>query len=256
VAPTWQRLLEAQSNAWIVGFTATPCRLDGQGLGIAAGGPSDCKIKCAVMDDLVAAGWLSDYRLFLAKTNLDLRSVHALAGDYHQRQLAVAVYRADLTGNAIREYYADRKPALVYCVSVAHSEVTADAFRVAGYRAELPIIERDQRVADFRAGQIDIRTSYEVMGEGLDIPGIRCAILLRPTKGLAVCRQQLGRGLRPAPGKSHLIILDVAGNSLRHSFPNDPIAWTLDGVVDTGVKGEAPCWTCACGCRNYLADDC
>jgi ribosomal protein L32 len=37
-----------------------------------------------------------------------------------------------------------------------------------------------------------------------------------------------GRGLRTAPGKDNVIILDHAGNMARHGRPDDEITWTLE----------------------------
>ena len=37
-----------------------------------------------------------------------------------------------------------------------------------------------------------------------------------------------GRGLRPAPGKHNLILIDHSGAVYRHGLLEDPIEWTLD----------------------------
>jgi superfamily II DNA or RNA helicase len=52
---------------------------------------------------------------------------------------------------------------------------------------------------------------------------------MRPTKSLGLYLQQVGRGLRPAPNKSHLIVLDHAGNSIKHGLIEEPRAWSLEG---------------------------
>jgi len=38
----------------------------------------------------------------------------------------------------------------------------------------------------------------------------------------------IGRGLRPADGKSDCIILDHSGAVFMHGLPEDPVEWTLD----------------------------
>jgi superfamily II DNA or RNA helicase len=43
--------------------------------------------------------------------------------------------------------------------------------------------------------------------------------------------QQVGRVLRPAPGKTEAIILDHVGNCHRHGLPDEPREWTLEGRV-------------------------
>jgi superfamily II DNA or RNA helicase len=72
-------------------------------------------------------------------------------------------------------------------------------------------------------------TSCELVSEGFDLPAVRAAILLRPTASLAMHLQQVGRALRPAPGKAEAIILDHAGNCLRHGLAEDDREWSLDG---------------------------
>lgn len=65
--------------------------------------------------------------------------------------------------------------------------------------------------------------------EGLDVPDVSCIVMARPTKSLGLFRQCVGRGLRPAPGKRDLIMLDH-GNTLEENGPVEwEIEWTLDG---------------------------
>jgi len=67
-----------------------------------------------------------------------------------------------------------------------------------------------------------------VLTEGFDLPATGCIGLCRPTKSLGLHLQMCGRGLRSAPDKENVIILDHAGNTLRHGRPDDPIEWTLE----------------------------
>ena len=76
-------------------------------------------------------------------------------------------------------------------------------------------------------------TNCGLISEGLDVPGVVGAILLRPTKSLALYLQQVGRALRPAPGMSKALILDHAGNTYRHGLVDAPRAWSLDGRAKT-----------------------
>ena len=53
------------------------------------------------------------------------------------------------------------------------------------------------------------------MSEGVDVPEINTVLFLRPTESLTVFLQQLGRGLRLAPGKDCLTVLDFVGQAHR-----------------------------------------
>ena len=66
------------------------------------------------------------------------------------------------------------------------------------------------------------------------------AILLRPTKSLGLYLQQVGRVLRPAPGKQAALILDHVGNVTRHGFPDDHRDWTLDEGIKRAGGAAAP----------------
>jgi superfamily II DNA or RNA helicase len=237
VAPTWREIIEALPDTRLMGCTATPARLDGKGLGVHAGGIFDDLIVGATVRELTEAGWLCPAKVYVAATRLDLRAVHVTAGDYNKGELADAVMAADISGDAVAEYrkHAAGQPAIAFCVTISHAEHTAAQFQINGYRAaaihgKLPRPERDRLLAGLASGEIEILTSCEILGEGIDIPTIGAAILLRPTRSLAVYLQQVGRGLRPAPGKPHLTVLDLAGNAIEHGLPDEEREWSLDAA--------------------------
>jgi superfamily II DNA or RNA helicase len=92
-----------------------------------------------------------------------------------------------------------------------------------------PMAERDAAINGLATGKVQILCAADLISEGLDIPAISVVILQRPTKSLGLYLQQIGRGLRPAPGKSVLTVLDHAGNCLRHGMPEADREWSLDG---------------------------
>jgi superfamily II DNA or RNA helicase len=119
-------------------------------------------------------------------------------------------------------------------VSVNHSKHVAEQFNAAGIPAAhcdgqtAPDV-RDAILEDFRNGKLLLLSNVELFGEGFDVPGIEAVIMLRPTQSVALYLQQVGRSLRPAPGKERAIILDHAGNIERHGRPDDLWAWDLQG---------------------------
>ena len=89
----------------------------------------------------------------------------------------------------------------------------------------------------FRDGRVPILTSCDLVSEGFDLPAIEVAIALRPTQSLGLWLQQVGRALRPCEGKTHALLLDHAGNTLRHGLPTDPVEWSLaDGLTVNSKK--------------------
>ena len=63
-------------------------------------------------------------------------------------------------------------------------------------------------LSDFRNGNLTFLFTVDVLNEGLDVPEMNAVLFLRPTDSLTVFLQQLGRGLRHAPGKDCLTVLD------------------------------------------------
>jgi hypothetical protein len=74
---------------------------------------------------------------------------------------------------------------------------------------------RAAALRDLRLGRIRFLFTRDVLNEGLDIPDVNTVLFLRPTDSLTIFLQQLGRGLRHAPGKDCLTVLDFVGQSHR-----------------------------------------
>lgn len=234
---TWGRVVSAYPDAKLLPVTATPCRLDGKGLGLGAGGFADELVMGPTMRKLIDAGFLSPYRIFAPPNALDLSGVRTRMGDYAKDQLATAIDKPGITGDAVQHYQrlAAGKRAVAFCVSVAHAQHVAAEFAGAGVRAEfldgtLDALERDRIIKRFEAGQTLVLTSCDIISEGFDLPAIEVAILLRPTQSLSLYIQQVGRALRTFPGKREAIILDHVGAVATHGLPDEDREWSLDGV--------------------------
>ena len=242
-AGSWRQILEHWPDAYRLGVTATPCRLDGRGLSEAF----DHLVIGPSVADLVFWGFLSAARIYAPPVVADLSGIRKRAGDYAINQAADAMDRPTVTGDAIAHYQrlAGAQRAIAFCCSVQHAEHVADSFNVAGIPAatllgSLDPVRRDQVVQQFDAGAVQVLVTVDVVSEGFDIPAAGCAILLRPTQSLGLYLQQVGRVLRPAPGKTHAVILDHVGNVHRHGWPDDPREWTLEGIVRrAGAAGPA-----------------
>ncbi len=268
----WGRViaaLRARNPAMrLLGVTATPCRLSGEGLGETFGemvlGPTPA--------ELIDAGWLSKYRMFGPPPGeqVDMSRARTVAGDYRHSDVVEAVDRPVIHGSAIAHYrkHCSGVSAIAFCPSIEAAVHNAEAFRAAGYSAahidgKMDRLTRKNVVRDFAAGTLQVMTSCALVSEGFDVPAVGAAILLNPTQSTAKCLQEYGRALRPSPGKEYAIILDHAGNSSRHGLPDDDREWSLAGVKkrkksdaedDVSVKQCPMCYTCckpaAMACPN------
>jgi len=75
-----------------------------------------------------------------------------------------------------------------------------------------------------------------VLTTGFDAD-VRCIILARPTKSEMLYVQMIGRGLRPAKGKDHCLVLDHSDTTIRLGFVTDIHHDALD---DGSSKKKTP----------------
>lgn len=278
----YKAIRAAYPDAFFLGLSATPLRLDGRPLGSSAGGMFDEMVMGPSEAELIEMGYLSPYTLFAPPNELDLSGVRTQAGDFARGELSARADKPTLIGSAI-EYYAKicaRKPAIAFAVSVAHAEHIAAQFQAAGYSAasidgEMTTQRRRARIDGLRNGTIQVLASCELIGEGLDLPAVTTAILMRPTKSLGLWMQQCGRALRPmyaagadlstdrgrrdgiaAGPKPMAYILDHANNSFgqNHGFIDEPRDWSLDeGVTKRSAKDDSDRIAKVRQCQNCFA---
>lgn len=234
VSNTYLALTAAWNEAFHLGVTATPERLDGRGLGACF----DQMVLGPSAKELIAAGSLADFTYLAPPSELDLSGVHTIAGDYNLEELAQAMEKSQIVGDAVEHYgrYLGGKPVIAFCVNVWHAEAVAARFNAAGWRSasidgRMGGKQRQGILDALAAGELDVLTSCNLVSEGFDLPAVAGAILLRPTKSLALFLQQVGRALRPKEDGSKAIILDHVGNCLVHGLPDWDRQWSLKGRV-------------------------
>jgi DNA repair protein RadD len=242
-AGSWRKVLDYNPQARVLGVTATPERLDGKGLREVF----DDLIRGPEVKDLIRNGHLSPPVYYAPPIAADFSQVKIARGDYDQKQLAAAMDKREIIGDAVEHYarICPGAPAVAFCTSIAHAQHVADQFNAAGFSAATidGNMDRDKRrevVAMLGDGRLQVLTSCEIINEGFDLPIVSAAILLRPTMSLGLHLQQIGRVLRVCPGKSRAVILDHVGNLGRHGLAEDVRDWSLDGrPKKTGKKKDA-----------------
>ncbi len=255
-AGTWTKILNEWPNAYVLGVTATPCRTDGRGMG----DHYDHLICGPSMRELISLGYLSAPKMFAPNFTPDLSGIRRIAGDYDKSAIERLIDTPTITGDAVEHYkrLGHGKPGLVFCISIAHAQHVAATFRAAGFRAEsvdgkMDKTKRRAVLDGLRNGSLDLVMSCDLISEGLDVPGVYVVIMLRPTDSLSLYLQQIGRGLRIAPGKTHAVILDHVGNCFRHGMPDEDRVWTLEGKKKGEKKGDTEFVKPTRRCPNCLS---
>jgi superfamily II DNA or RNA helicase len=238
LSPIWLKVLARYPGVPLIGMTATPIRLDGRGLGHVF----QSLVECPTLAELTGMGYLVPTRVF-APPSPDVAGVHTTAGDYNQKELSAAVDLPTITGDIVQHWLklARGRPTVVFAVDIRHSQHLAEQFQAAGVRAvhadaNTPDEVRDRLWEDLAAYRTEVVCSVGIVSYGWDCPPVSCGVLARPTQSMALYLQQCGRILRVAPGKSDALILDHAGNTLRHGFVDDPREWSLD---DAEIKARS-----------------
>lgn len=237
VAGQWKRSIEAAHHARILGVTATPMRLDGQGLGVAGGGVFNSMVKGPSIAELIDQGYLCKPEVYAPPNDLNMKGVRKNNGDYSKKETVKRYRESCVVGDAVDHYkrLVPGKPAIAFCPSVEDAEMAAARFRQKGIvstsiSGDTPDQERARAIAGLANGQVKVLTSCDIVSEGTDIPAVEAAILLRPTDSEALYLQQVGRALRTSPGKEKAIILDHVGNCLRFGLPDEDRIWSLEGA--------------------------
>ncbi|KXV35718.1 restriction endonuclease subunit R [Gluconobacter thailandicus] len=257
VAGDWARLLASQPQAFVCGVTASPERMDGKSLGVNDGGVYETMVLGPTIAELIALGFLTPSKVY-APSIPDMIGIRTKKGDFDTTQLSKLMGKPECIANVIAHYrkHADGLPTICFCPSVEVAEEYASAFREAGYRSvaahgDMEPDERTAALAGLETGAVQVVTACDLISEGVDVPCVACVILCRPTKSLGLHIQQIGRGLRPMEGKTWLIVLDFAGNTLRFGLPDTEYEWSLDALPrNKKERAEPQGWRCDCGAVN------
>jgi superfamily II DNA or RNA helicase len=248
-------------NARMVGFTATPQRADGRGLGSHADGIFDSMVVGPSMRELINQGHLSEYEIVMPRTSFDREHLTiGSTGDFTAKSLRDESERAQIVGDVVSNYlmWAMGSLCVVFAASVDAAEKIAAQFNACGVPAASISAKNDDYerfgiMRRFEARQLHVLCNCDLLGEGVDVPAIETVIMARATQSLAVFLQQIGRALRPAPGKSRALIIDHVSNVREHGLPDRPRRWSLDATVNKREKDpdEIPITQCDNCMRAY-----
>lgn len=257
-ANTWKKILDRYNTARVLGVTATAKRLDGKGL-------DACGFTGLVRGpwiDSLTPQYMTPFRMWAPNVPELLDAPEG--SDYKAADLAKhGIEMGVLIGDAVKHYtkHCAGKRALAFCMSIEDSKATVNRFARAGYKAahmdgNTPHEERRALLDALNARRLDLISSCNVLGEGLDIPGVDVVIQLRPTRSYQMWLQQLGRGFRlDAENPDKLLdVIDCAGNYFRFWSPSVDRGYGLDGAPSLDVERQQTQRRCAeCG-LVYMAD--
>lgn len=213
---------DGEPGPLVAGFTATLTRADRVALGDVW---QKVSIRVDVVD-LMRRRYLVKPRGKRIKiAGLDLRKVARSGGDYQDRSLAEAMSAAlapEAIARAYKEHAPDRQGiAFLPSVALAHEQaevLCAEGISALAVDGKTEMDARKDALAAFRRGDCQVLTNCGVFTEGTDLPMAEVAVLGRPTSSAGLYVQMAGRVLRPHPGKSDALLLDVVGVAGKHKL--------------------------------------
>jgi superfamily II DNA or RNA helicase len=202
-------------RGYLAGFTATWVRSDTRGLG-------DVWEKISYKKSLawaVRQGFLVEPRAVQLGGDLDMSGVRTgIDGDYMEKDLAELVMVEDLKETVVKGYanLTPGRSAVLFAPTQESARYFGAALRESGVRvaeifAGTSITERRYNFSAFDNGAVQVLITCTALAEGWDSPKCDVALMLRPSKHSGLITQQIGRILRPWPGKQFATILDFVG---------------------------------------------
>ena len=216
-AVSYKKVYDAFPDALQLGVTATMARGDGVGLGSTW---EEVVYSRSILW-MMSKGYLSQVRTKQIMINgLDIAGVKASRGDYQSGDLGRAMEDSEADEAIARAYveHAKDRPGVVFTPTVATAELTAAGLNKAGIvtdivSGETPTDERRRIFESFRTGATQVLANCMVLTEGFDAPWAEVAVIARPTMSTPLYTQMVGRVLRPYPGKTDALVLDMVGAS-------------------------------------------
>ena len=239
---TFKTVLNTYSKTALIGFTATPARLDGKPLGEIF----DRLIVGVDYAYLIQNKYLVDYDYFSPDLNFNFSEWKLKSGDFDTVDNASHLDKKAIYGDILK-YLDLSKKTIIYSPTVDYSkklEVQINEHFKSSVAREFngttPQPLRDKIIDDFKNDKIKILINVDLIGEGFNVPSCDCVFLLRATQSLTLYIQQAGRALRSDPNNptKRASIFDFVGNIYRFSFPDALRSWSLNSTIKNSHKHE------------------
>jgi superfamily II DNA or RNA helicase len=220
----YAEILELAEGAARLGVTATPWRGDAFDVSHHFGLPS---YKLGIEEGM-RLGYLADvqYELFCDNIDWDFVKSHS-ENSYSIRELNSKLFiphrDEQIRNHLISTWDKTKHPrGIVFCQSIEHATRMTNLLRAIPFWSNATLLHNEMRVSEqkanlarFRLGQVPLLVAVDMLNEGVDVPDVNIVCFVRVTHSRRIFVQQLGRGLRLSPGKSHVSVLDFVGDLRR-----------------------------------------
>jgi superfamily II DNA or RNA helicase/HKD family nuclease/diadenosine tetraphosphate (Ap4A) HIT family hydrolase len=214
-AASYRKLIAYFQPKFLLGLTATPERSDGGDL--LALCQQNLVYRCDLVEG-VRKQLLAPFHYYGVPDDVDYANIPWRSTRFDEEALTAAVATQRRAENALEQFRTKGgRRALGFCVSQRHADFMTAVFKDRGIRAVAvhsgpTSAPRAASLEQLEAGDLDIVFAVDMFNEGVDLPTLDTVMMLRPTESKILWLQQFGRGLRTAPGKERLVVIDYIGN--------------------------------------------
>ena len=212
----------------LLGLTATPERMDGDNVAADFGNRFAAEIR---LPDALEEKLLCPFHYFGVADPIAISGEQFWRNGKYDPSALENVYvldhararqRVDTILAALTRYEPDLSAikGIGFCVTIRHAVFMAEQFTQRGipsgaFVSGIEDVRCQELLDDLKTGRLTFLFTVDKLSEGVDVPEVNTVLFLRPTESLTIFLQQLGRGLRHAPGKDCLTVLDLVGQAHR-----------------------------------------
>lgn len=247
------KLLQQLSDAYLIGFTATPDYRKAKHLpelyNSIVIGPQP--------QELVENGFLSPYYHYERQV-ADLSKLEkSSTGDYTESSQEAVFEKAEVFDGLIEDLKLFKfHKCMIFCASIKHCQDVVTKLRILNYNVSECHSKNkntDYELFEFTNGSNNICVSVASLTKGFDCPAVDLIMLNRATLSLPLYAQMCGRGSRLSPGKNKFNIVDYGRNGTRHKPWNYEHPWHEMWNQKPKKEGVAPIKICKkCGFMMHV----
>lgn len=244
ISPSYLKVFKhyTKETLKILGVTATPQRLDGQGFD-------------NIYDVLIPSGQI---REFIPEYLCDVSqrassfpdfstiSIDPITRDYELESSKAIMSNSNVMADLVKSFkdYCIGKKTIIFAVNSSHSQdivsrLQKESIKIQHIDYKTPLGDRAKIISNFKEGKLDAISNVEIFTEGFDCPEVDVVIMARPTKSIALYLQQAGRCLRPKSDGRKGLILDHAKLWLEHGLIKANRRWSLAGTSEIKKPKES-----------------
>lgn len=218
-AESYRRVIDHLQPNFLLGLTATPERTDGFNVYelFDFNVPYEIRLQKALESNMLVPFHyygITDYGTEEGLVSADERKLEQLVSPERIQHFIDNISLYGHAGAPVRGLiFCSRKDEARELEALLNTrQVHGNRLRTVSLTGDDTVQFREQAVERLENGELDYLITVDVFNEGIDIPSVNQVVMLRQTQSSIIFTQQLGRGLRKAVGKDHLIVIDFIGN--------------------------------------------